>query len=299
MTLPNFLIIGAPKAGTTSLYRYLRQHPQVFMSPAKEPNFFAFGGDAPPDFNGPGDRDEPTTLDLETYQRLFANVTNELAAGEASTVYLYSPDAPQRIHATIPDAKLIAILRNPIDRAFSNYLHLRRSQREPLPDFGQALQAEAERIANHWKPFWYYQAQGLYGQQLQRYLQYFERDQLGIWLFDDLKNDELGTIRDIFTFLGVDPTFQPNTGERVRVTPPVPKNQWLHNLLNRPNPLKAIAKSILPQGLRAQVSAQVNQKNLTKPKPTERDRAQLIAAYRDDIEQLQTILHRDLSHWLR
>lgn len=133
MTLPNFLVIGAHKAGTTALYNYLKQHPQVYMSPAKEPRFFALEGKNLK-FLGPkkdpGNRCRFTTL--EAYRELFQGVSSEVAIGEASTLYLYSQEAPKRIQHYIPDAKLIAILRNPIKRAYSNFVHAMQDDREVL-----------------------------------------------------------------------------------------------------------------------------------------------------------------------
>lgn len=134
MTLPNFLIIGAAKAGTTSLYHYLAQHPQIYMSPIKEPNFFALE-ERCVDFRGPGDHlyiKQFSVTELERYRSLFQGVTHEQAVGEASPLYLYSPVAPARSHRYVPEMKLIAILRHPVDRAYSAFLHLLRDEREPI-----------------------------------------------------------------------------------------------------------------------------------------------------------------------
>ena len=122
MTLPNFLIIGAAKAGTTSLYRYLEQHPDVFMSEFKEPRFFALEND-PLDYRGPNDPAAHCEYKtLEAYETLFAGVRNERAAGEASTLYLYHEDAAERIRHYVPDMKMIAVLRHPVEQAYSNLL---------------------------------------------------------------------------------------------------------------------------------------------------------------------------------
>src|SRR5215218_4707583 len=123
MTMPNFLIIGAGKSGTTSLYHYLGQHPEVFMSPMKEPKFFCFEGERP-NFRGPGDDEEinrkcVTTIDA--YRALFDGVACEKAVGEASSMYLYYPKAPERIDHHVAGVRLIAVLRNPVDRAYSSY----------------------------------------------------------------------------------------------------------------------------------------------------------------------------------
>ena len=157
MNMPTFLIIGAMKAGTTSLYHYVGQHPQIYMSPVKEPQFFTFENEAL-DFHGPGDWHitHQIVKDLENYRKLFQGVTEERAIGEASTVYLYSSRTAERIHSYIPDAKLIAILRDPVERAYSNYVQAIHSDREPLDDFLQAFREEQNRIRKKWLYFWHY-----------------------------------------------------------------------------------------------------------------------------------------------
>src|SRR5437867_4308222 len=120
--LPTFLVIGAARSGTTALYLYLRQHPNVFMSRDKETNFFAFEGEAL-DFRGPGaEFVNNSVVTLNAYLRLFADAPENAAIGEASPLYLYSLHAAERIHARLPDVRLIAILRNPIEQAYSHYL---------------------------------------------------------------------------------------------------------------------------------------------------------------------------------
>src|SRR6267378_2705666 len=146
MRLPNFLIIGAPKCGTTSLYAYLRQHPQVFMSVPKEPTFFGNEG-TDGLFNGPHDQDgayhSRVITNFGDYAALFEKVTNQKAIGEASIYSLYLPKAPAQIQKYLSVAAMFAVLRNPADRAYSAYLHVRRQAREPY-SFARALQEEAK-----------------------------------------------------------------------------------------------------------------------------------------------------------
>ena len=152
MTMPNFLIIGAVKAGTTSLHDWLSQHPQIYMSSIKELNFFAFEGDNLEVFKGKFNKEYLAGFEttLQGYRKHFQGVTNEIAIGESSPTYLYHPKAPERIQHYIPDVKLIAILRNPVERAYSNYLHTIRDSIEPFTDFAQALEEEESRIQDGW-----------------------------------------------------------------------------------------------------------------------------------------------------
>ena len=147
MRLPTFLVIGAAKSGTTSLHRYLGQHPDIFVSRVKEPGFFAFEGQSL-DFDGPGDEwiQQTVATNIDAYAHHFEGVTSEKAIGESSPVYLYSKEAPGRIATHLENPHLIAILRDPVDRAFSQFLFFVQCGREPLRDFGAALDAESSRI---------------------------------------------------------------------------------------------------------------------------------------------------------
>ena len=208
MVLPNFLIIGAAKAGTTSLYSYLKQHPQIYMSAVKEPRFFA--PEIYTDYNNvarSGVKEVPFTL--EEYEQLFADVTTEIAIGEASTEYLYFPDVAARIKERIPEVKLIAILRNPVERAFSAFCYQLRDDYEPLT-FEAALEVESERIKQGYRQGWHYQKVGFYYEQVKRYLDTFEPEKIKIYLHEELIGNSIGVTQDIYSFLGVDTNFVPN-----------------------------------------------------------------------------------------
>ncbi|MUL39032.1 sulfotransferase domain-containing protein [Gloeocapsopsis dulcis] len=295
MTLPNFLVIGAAKAGTTALYYYLKQHPQIYMSPEKEPKFFALEGDKL-DFRGPGDREnicKSAITDIETYHQLFKGVTNEIAVGEASPLYLYSPVAAERIKKYIPHAKLIAILRNPIERAYSGYIMHVREGRETAKDFAEALQEEEARIRNNWG-WGHYVSVGLYHTQLKRYLDLFDKEQIRVYLYEDLKANPISLVQDVFKFIGVEHTFLPDTSLKYNVAG-VPKNNALRILIRNFNSLKPAVNFLLPDKLRHYVRGQV----FEKPPVLSHDiRQSLIEVYREDVSNLQNFLQRDLSHWL-
>lgn len=307
MTLPNFLIIGAQKAGTTALYYYLKQHPHIYMSPEKEPHFFALEGESI-DFRGPRDNEilkDIAVTELEDYRQLFKNVSDESAVGEATAVYLYSPKACERIRHYVPKAKLIAILRNPAERAYSSFLHMVRDGREPLEDFGRALQEEETRIRDNWGPIWHYKQAGFYYGQLKRYFDEFAREQIRIYLYEDLKGDPDGTLRDIFQFLEVDDAFAPDMSGRYNVAG-VPKNRSLHTLhefLIKSHPLKSALKPLVPKNLRRQAVKRVvngiRNRNLVKPSFPPEIREQLLADYREDVLKLEHLIQRDLSGWLK
>jgi hypothetical protein len=304
MSLPNFLIIGAAKAGTNALYHYLRQHPQVYMSPWKEPKFFAFESEADLGFRAANGRDAPVNasviLDQAEYEELFDDASDdELARGEASTHYLYVEKSPARIKALIPDARLIAVLRNPVDRAFSSYQHLVRDDLEPL-DFGAALDAEPQRIAEHYAYLYRYTDLGFYSEQLDRYEKSFPESQLCVLLYDDLRSDPEGTCRRIFSFLGVDEHFVPDmSGEYNRSG--VPKNRVMHRLLNPSAPMKRRLWNVTPRFARERLldaQTKMVNRNLQRQTMPEPERDRLRDVFREEVGRLETRLGRDLSHWL-
>lgn len=290
MTMPNFLIIGAMKSGTTALYYYLEQHPEIYMSPVKEPNFFS---------SQEQENAADTVSHIDTYQHLFRGASDEKAVGEASHSYLYDPGAVTEIRRYVPEAKLIAILRNPVDRAYSHFLHMVRSGTEPLDDFAQALQAE-EGIQRE-PTFQDYIGRGLYFDQLKRYLGAFPQEQIRVYLYEDLSDAPISTVQDAFRFLGVDDSFVPDVSLRRNVSGH-PKNKTLDGLLRRQSRIKHAAKIYLPARIRWRLSKafdDLKTRNLVEPPPLQPEvRRQLIGVYREDILKLQDLIHRDLSGWL-
>ncbi|MGF1604220.1 MAG: sulfotransferase [Thermosynechococcaceae cyanobacterium] len=294
MSLPNFLVIGAAKSGTTALHHYLQQHPQVYMTPEKETNFFAFIGEDL-QFQGPGDAEinRFSITHFEDYAAQFAAVTDEIAIGEACPLYLYHPKAPERIQANIPNAKLIVILRSPVERAYANFLHLVRDGREPHENFAHALKEEPQRIQENWEWFWHYRQQGFYAMQLQRYCDRFPSDQLKIYLYEDLIQTPQTLLQGIFHYLEVDASFKPNMTIRPNKSG-MPKNRLMHQILTQPNPLKSILKPLFPAHLRQKIQHQ----NLGKPQISPEVRQSLAALYQEDILRCQDIIQRDLTAWL-
>lgn len=297
MTMPNFLIIGAARSGTTALYYHLKQHPQIYMSAFKEPRFFAYEGQKL-DFRGPSGKQvsQKVITDIEAYQGLFQAATDEIAIGEASTEYLRNPRAPEQIRHHVPNAKLIAILRNPVDRAYAAYLLQVREGREPCNDFAQALQEEKAGTRDNWG-FGHYVRGGFYYTQLKRYFDLFNQDQIRVYLNEDLNTNALGLLKDIFQFLGVDQTFVPDLSVRYNVSG-TPKNKFLHTLMIGLKPVKPALKMLLPPRLGSKLITQYSQYNLIKPQISPEVRKQLNETYREDILKLQDLIHRDLSKWL-
>ena len=213
---PNFIIIGAMKAATTSLYTYLKQHPDVFMTAIKEPMFFNNFQKAN-DFKVHG-RKTKTITTFDQYYALFDAVKNEKAIGEASPSYIFNEDCPQLIQKYLPDTKIIAVLRQPVERAYSNFLHARRANREPISDFKIAFGKEGERKAENWSPLYYYKSKGYYTKQLERYYSLFPKENIKILLFEDLIKNPIETSQEIFEFLNADSAFIPDTSKKANVS---------------------------------------------------------------------------------
>jgi hypothetical protein len=204
--LPNFLIIGAARCGTTTLYSYLAEHPQIFLPASKrpEPHFFY--------------RENEYAKGLQWYrERYFSSWSGQPAVGEASTSYIFGPEVPERVKQSLPRIKLIALLRNPVDRAFSNYWASRQNGLETL-SFEEAIRREDERSCdatlNHVMPFAYI-ARSRYDEQLRRFFAVFGAKQVRVHLFEDLLRDPAWVLRDLFEFLDVYPEHNPSRLDRL------------------------------------------------------------------------------------
>ncbi len=296
--LPNFLVVGAAKSGTSSLDRYLAQHPDIYMPTKKEAHIFSIP-DFPARFNGPGDEgmNTETIRSMEAYERLFDGVKNERAVGESSVFYLYYPGTAKRIYEANPDMKIIILLRHPVDRAYSAYMHVVRDEREPLT-FEEGLAKEPERKAMDFEPMWLYRELGLYSEQVQRYYDVFGRNQVKVLLFEDFTKNLHETMADIFRFLGVDPNVEIDTGLRHNESG-VPKNRGLFNFISRPNPIKEVFKPLFPPAVRERIGIRAKSMLLQKVSMEPATRQELQSFFDPDIRKLATVLDRDLGAWLR
>ena len=292
---PNFLLIGAPRSGTTMLYEGLSQHPEIYMSPRKEPWFSELTGQFGP-WLGPRDGQPVSTW--SEYEALFAGANGAKAIGEGSTLYLGAPEGPRRIRASIPDARLVCILRNPVDRAYSNFLEHLQEGREAEFDFARAVALEGERLSRHWAPSWAYTGLGYYGEQLTRYFTEFPREQVLVLLYEDLARDRTGVYSRIFSFLGVHPGIIPVLPPRINENSGIPKNRVVHALLTHPNPVRHALRSVLSSRQRRAVRSWLLHHTLMRPRLDPELRRELTERFRPDIEKTAELIDRDLSPWL-
>lgn len=295
--IPDFLIIGAARSGTTAIYSYLRQNPSIFMPSSKEPNFFAFD---PEDlhFSGPGaDYVNNSVNSAAAYCALFADAPDKAVCGEASPLYLYSKIAPRRIRSLMPKARMVAVLRNPIDQAFSHYNYAQKQRIEPIDDFAAALEAEEQRLADGWQPLFGYSRFPRYAEQLSRFYEEFDREQILVRTYEDFLMAPEKLLMEISGFIGADTSFQPDLTYKPNAGG-VPKSRLFQDFLMKPNPITGAIAKVVPQELRLRIRDHLSSFNLKREDamPT-RARAILRERLLPEIERLETLIDRDLSHW--
>lgn len=297
MPLPNFMIIGAAKCGTTSLWSYLDQHPDVFFAPYKEPNYFALAGETLPD-GGPAAPEVISYLihphsvtNFERYLSLFDFANGQKAVGEASVRYLYYAHAPERIRETVPGVRMIAVLRHPVSRLYSHYCMNVQFQLEPL-SLLDALEAEDERREAGWGWDWHYTNVSSYAAQLTRYLATFEREQLKVFLHEDLVQKPMEVFREVCRHIGIDDGFVPDTSKREKVAYR-PRNLAVDRWLHWPNPTRERIAKIRPRRFSRKLFDKVKAWN-SAPVPvldaTTRER--LTKRFADDIREVEDLLGR-------
>src|SRR5690606_28580313 len=286
MKIPDFFIVGAAKAGTTSLFDYLTQHPAIFVPHMKEPHYFS-------DFEH---RYAPKLANDEEYLRLFAACRDDQLAGDLSTSYLYSVNAPRRIRQLQPNGRIVMVLRNPMERAYSFYWYKRNQVGEPL-GFEEALEAEPERIAAGENFRFHYVESGRYCPQVERYLEVFGEEAVRIYLFEDLVRDATGLCRDILAFLGLSTDLELVTRDVFNRSGEFRSNALGH-LLNARFPGKELIRRLAP-GKARRLRANLMKLNIRRPPPMRPEtREMLVERFRDDVERLSVLLQRDLSSWL-
>jgi hypothetical protein len=240
--------------------------------------------------------------DISAYRKLFSGVNGEKAVGEATAVYLYLPKAAERIKHYTPRAQMFAVLRDPAERAYSSFVHLVRDGREYTTDFQRALQMEPSRIRKNYHPMWHYRALGYYFSQVKRYFDLFGRQQLKVFLYEDLKANALQVIKEVYGTLGIDDSFVPDLSEKFNVGA-MPKNRALQSVLLRTASVRRKWVPRLPVPLRWRINTGVEKlqtwNRRTAPPLSPETRAQLVEDYREDILRLQDLLQRDLGRWLK
>ena len=296
---PNFFIVGAPKCGTTALYEYLRPHPRIFFSRVKEPHFFAADMGA-----------YPTVKTLEDYTRLFAESTEEhVRVGEASVHYLRSSVAIRNISEFSPGARIIAMLRNPVDMVYSFHSEILDWSIETVTDFEAAWRLQERRSRGMDLPpgitsplLVQYADLGRFGTQIQRLLSIFPSGQVKVILYDDFAASPQRVYDEVIDFLGVphdNRTDFPRINQNRRARLP-----WLRDFYRKPPPAVRTAFRALKRAAGAERVIAVKEKIVglnsakeDRPPLSPEFRAELVQEFREEVALLSQILNRDLRHW--
>ncbi|MFC4784420.1 sulfotransferase family protein [Nocardioides sp. MAHUQ-72] len=300
---PDFLIIGAPKAGTTALHAALAQHPEVFMSSPKEPKFWLCDEAPPPAWRGPGDAhsQQEWVWRRDDYERLFTGAGLAQVRGESTPFYLWSKGAHRRIAEALPDVRLVVVVRDPVDRAYSNWMHLWSDGLEPLDDFTEAFDRQDERVRAGWAPFWRYRELGMYGEQLAHLFRYVDPQRVLLMRYRSLVDEPRAAIDRTCRFLGISqglvgsiprdnsrPFVPP--GWRPRLIGPVVRAGARMGQFAPPHVWRRASVPLVSQLSSAADAA----RPLLDPSSRER----LVAAFADDIATLGRLTGEDFGDWL-
>lgn len=299
---PTFLVAGAARSGTTALVEGLRNHPQVFVTSPKEPSYFALHGQ-PVDFAGPGDEatiNRVAVTDLDAYLNLYPAGSDFVALGDGSVSTLYyAENAVPEILRVNPDMRLVVLLRDPVDRAFSSFQYLRARGFEPHEDFMAALDDEPERIRNNWHHLWHYTAMSRYADGLQILREGLGSEQVGVWFYDDLASDTDRTISSVLRFLQVPEhpaetagISRVNVSGTPRLAPLTRAIQWATTI----EPLRALVKKTTSYGLRELI----RRKSLRPTTVPAAARDRLEPLFTEDLRRVEDMLGAtDMPNWLR
>jgi hypothetical protein len=301
--LPQFVIAGAPKAGTTALHAALATHPGLYLSPVKEPKYYLTDGRPPPRSGqrGPGDAHsaQEWIWRRADYRALFAGAPAGTVRGESTPFYLYDRGAQQRLAADVPDVKVIVVVRDPVDRAYSNWAHLRADGLEPEADFLAAVRAEQRRIDAGWAPFWHYRGLGTYGAQLRDLYRHLPCEQVIVLRYRQLVDTPRETLDRVSRFLGV-PTGVAHTVAPENVKPFVADTAG-YRLLARATRVGAALGAYAPPQLWRQASrpliAALHAGRAPRPPLPVEVRREVLSALLPDVELLEGLTGESFADW--
>ena len=291
---PTFLVIGAYKSGTTALHHALRSHPDVFVPERKEPDYFAFG-DLVPNADAHDPAYAGAVRRAADYHALFAGADAATAVGEVSPAYLASPAAASAIARVVPGVTLLAVLRNPVDRAYADWLMYVRDGRESA-SFRDAIDAQEER-ARRGDPTGRYLSTGAYAVQLERYLEVFPREQVHVWTHDEFEHDPDRVLGEMYVAIGVDPARAGPRDDVRHNRDALPATRRDRMLLTARMRLRPVLAHLPLGGLRRRMSSSLDAR-LVRPDLDAETRALLTERMREEIVALGRLVDLDVTPWL-
>ncbi len=299
---PDALVIGAAKAGTSALHAALARHPQIHAASPKEPKYYMCADAPPPAYRGPGDAhsQQEWIWRAEDYARLFAGAPAGSVRLESTPFYLYLPSSRRRIAEELPDAKLVVVVRDPIDRAYSNWMHLWVDGLEPIGNLVDACAAEDRRVADGWAPFWHYQRQGRYGEQLADLFSLVERDRVLVLRYWQVVSQPTETLDRVAAFLGIEPgqlqsvpanNSRPfvQAGTRTALLGPVIRAGAAAGQFVPPQVWRTASRPLLNVLQRGGAAH--------RPSLSTDERAELLSVFSDDIGLLEETLGESFADW--
>ena len=299
MPRPNFLVAGAARSGTTALIEGLRLHPDVFVTRPKEPHYFALH-DQSIDFRGPGDEDwvnKVVVNDRDRYLSLYDSDRDYLARGDGSvsTLYYAERSVPEILRMN-PDMRVVILLREPVERAFSSYTYLRLRGMEPEEDFRVALADEERRRAANWHHLWHYTAMSRYADDLRSLVDGLGRDQVGVWFYDDLQADYQRVLAEVAAFLDLPAFPQPPTLPKVNAsgTARLDVAQRAIRWATRNQAVRASVKRVVPFRARERIRSSLIRTDVIPPETA----AELEPLFADDLRKLATLVAGSRPPWL-
>jgi hypothetical protein len=294
MVLPNFLIVGAAKSGTTSLSHYLRQHPAIFVAREKEMHYFAHE-ELSERLSGPGDDEGLGSLlvsDLATYEECFAPANGAVLRGESSVYYCAHPDALRRALDLVPEMRFIFLMRRPVDRCVSAFSHMKRDGREPL-GLREALHEERQRVEAGWSPSFWYAGMSDYPAQIARMQEVVGEDRLHLVVMEELLGDDLAAINTLVRGLGLHP-YEFDTSLALNKSG-VPRYRFVNRILVRDNSFKRAAKRVVPHHLGTVLAERIRARNLTPLDYEFPD--ELRAVFDEHMRGTEALLGRGIEAW--
>ena len=298
---PDFFVVGAAKAGTTAVYHWLRAHPGVFLPAVKEPGYFAYSGRQAAPKEGPYDPEyvRQITVDPRSYASLYEAAGSQLT-GDVSPVYLLDENAAARIAAVRPDARIIVILRNPVDRAFSQFLHHVRDSLETCLTLEDALEKENIRMRDGWSWGHGYATHGHYAAQVDRYLAVFPREQILFLEYRDLQIAPGACWQRVCAHLGLEHS-QLVQNDRFNATNDLTQvcaRPRLARLMRHPGPTQTFLKELIPANFRSSLRRLLDGRGRPVPVLTDDTKRSLAKRYRGERRHLEEQTGLTLSHWL-
>jgi hypothetical protein len=293
--VPTFLVVGAGRSGTTALAEGLRAHPEVFVTRPKEPHYFALHGTTP-NFQAPGDAatiNRVAVTGRDAYLALYQAQERRTARGEASvsTLYYHERAIPE-IQRLAPDARIVILLREPVERAGSAFDYMTARGFETAADLLQGVREEDDRVASNWHHLWHYTRMSKYATAVEAFQSAFGRERVGIWYYDDLRRDYASTLREVLRFIGTAPSEGEGAAVPVVNASGSPRNKLFQSAVQtatRAEPVRRTVKMLTPYRAREAVRRRL----LTRNEVSVDVRAELAPLFREDLRRLRRLVDLD------